>query len=169
MSDDSKHEVWGKFRERFLLGEVPRFTLSVDVATELNARDDAGLLPEHELRQHMRDYLFQDFGDFAKHVSLKPSDVDHARSCNLRQVKFVSHDCPAMTKEQFAEYRKIGKAADKLCALIGEVLFSDWFEVQIQAVEHLARCVTCGGTHKRAGVLVTVHIGSEKLSREYAV
>lgn len=127
---------------------------------DMKERFEAGVLPEDELFDVVRDHLYAPLNDFPRYQKMKKSDICEADEYEYEshRVSYKTEDLTEMTADQFAMMKKIKAAAQE-----GAV---------IEARKHVGVCADCGndeGYLKRVGFMVRVTVGEFEFSREYGM
>lgn len=151
-------EVWASYRRAFV-AERP----------SMAARDAEGLLPEKEVRDGIRERLFEVFDTYAsekvdaaltrpRYVRIKAADVSHHEECLNPTAFFECEESAGLSEQAFdvlCELRAVAKASPQ--------------PATVTAFDHRASCSTCGETVKRQSAEVRIEIGDQTFTRRYAL
>lgn len=127
---------------------------------DMKERFEAGVLPEDELLDVVRDHLYAPLNDFPRYQKMKKGDICEADENEYEdhRVSYKTEDLTEMTADQFAMMKKIKAAAPE-----GAV---------IEARKHVGVCADCpddDGYLERVGFMVRVAVGDFEFSREYGM
>lgn len=121
-------------------------------------RLDAGMLPDIEVLNGMRDAVFSPFASFDRYARLKEDDVPcECNEYDSPSFEFDVEDAESATEQEFNTLRQIT-----------ETIRKEHPEASVVLRSHTGECSECERSVSRRSVLVTVTVGEFTFSREYA-
>lgn len=139
------------------------------------------LLPEEELREHVRKALFSPMGEFRRRRRMTAVSIPHPRSplgsvqCFLgwtqdleKIISWSTAEVPEMKRHDYDALARLEEAA-RLIADHPWLSMSPADCVSTHLREHVGTCSVCKRTVSQRSVLVTVQWAGRNLSREYAL
>lgn len=114
----------------------------------------AGLLPEQEAIDALRDEAFAALAAHPLYNRLVSEDVEHKDECPYSEVSYDSSDAEDATEAQFEALKQIKSALPTAVVTLRT---------------HTAECANCKATTTRAGILVVLTVGEFEFRREFAV
>jgi hypothetical protein len=130
-------------------------------SASMKAREAERLLPEKELLDAVREWLFAPLADFARYERLDDGDARHADDCYTgAPIVYQTEDADELTED---EYERLG-ALRAVARWLAE-------PAEVQAREHRVMCKQrgCPAETLRRSVLVSIDWNGYPLSREYAL
>jgi hypothetical protein len=128
-------------------------------------RHAAGLLPEDELLALARSVLFAPFAWFDRWEKIKPSDVHHAACGGLAE--FSTRKAPSLLAREWSMFQTILDTSYHANDGILNDLGSQ--PCQVEIVEHVGYCSTCGFEVVGRAASVRIQWAGRPLSREYSL
>lgn len=125
----------------------------------MQARALEGLLPENELLDAVRNWLFAPFDAFNKYKRLAVGDIQHAADCYTNvKPQYETVDATDLTGPEFDRLVKMREVAKTL-----------EHTVEVRAREHCAECRECPAFTRRRSARVAIEWNGHELAREYAL
>lgn len=132
-------------------------------SVSMNEREAERLLPEKELLNAVREWLFEPLERFSRYVRLTKADALHDDDCwDKGPCAYITDDADELSADEFSRLGEIRKVAATLAE-----------PAEVQAREHRVWCQRKGGcphvTMRRAVKVTVSWKGAYTLSREYAL
>lgn len=119
------------------------------------ARLQAGVLPEQEIIDLIRDEAYEQLETYKRYTKLKKADVcDGDDEYDRHEVSFDVENAETMTAEEYDTVQVFKKLAPN---------------ATITLRRHIGECEECESKVDRMGIMVEITVGEFNFSREYAV
>lgn len=124
-------------------------------------RLDEGLLPEKEIKDEIRTWLFAPLNAMPRFVRLQKADINHDEDCSVHHSRYDSNEVKEMSAEAFEGLSLVRAAVAQIDG------------AKVEATEHLGWCDECDEEQERAqsrySAKVTVDWHGCPLSLEYGL